>query len=115
MDPNHAPRQPVNDQDLVYLLVVNGKIGALLPKLVVKWDWNGAAQALMKAVQDGFSVAFSGSALRSQWEMWAHNLNPNKSSLMRVESLGALEDVGLHVVMSNKNMASYRDCLRILR
>lgn len=103
-DTDQLPRQHMKEQDLVFLMVVHGKNGALLPKLVVRWDLKGAAQALMEAAQDGYSVVFSGAAKLIHWRSWTHTmiLDMQKPSLMRVDSLEALEDLNVVYRWSNK-------------
>ncbi|KAE9963575.1 hypothetical protein BLS_009152 [Venturia inaequalis] len=112
MDPNHVSRQSVGEQELMYLLVVHGKNGPLLPKLVVKWDLKGAAQALMEAVQDGYSVVFSGATLIYRWNLWTQAFNTCKPSLMRVESLEKLRDFQVRGSVPFKKR--HQNCLPIL-
>jgi hypothetical protein len=57
----------VAKHEVAYLLVVHGQAAAMQPKLLVKWDLDAAAQAMMNEVQNGFSVAFSGAVLKSEW------------------------------------------------
>lgn len=85
---------------MAYILVVHGKNGPMQPKVVVKWDLGGAAQAMMQELQEGYSVVFAGAVLKHQWK----NLPSTRRSksggesdpsfkLTRVESLEALVQV----------------------
>lgn len=115
-DLNQVPRQPLKEVDLVYLMVVHGQHGGLLPKLVVKWDLKGVAQALMEAVEDRYSVVFSGAARRADWKLWtqAMTMDAEKSSLMRVDSLEVLEDVNVSGLVRWSNKVKVLDRLPIL-
>lgn len=50
--------------------MVHGKAGPAHPKLIMRFDLRRAAQAMMKELENGFSVVLSGTALKSQYNAW---------------------------------------------
>ena len=53
--------------ELVYLMVIQGRSGALKSKLLVRWDLSAEGAEMLYESSNGYSVVFSGAILKSMW------------------------------------------------